>query len=242
MMPSGTITFHLVAPDPEFLYKLTMPFAYPVPPSVPDEEQVAAGVPGTGPYMLEAPMTDEGLTLVRNPHFQRLVAGGAARWVRGPDRVDLRGGTGGAGRGRRRWRSRPRVRSCGCSGRLEDLFVRFPAQVHTSPMARTFFAVLDTRVPPFDDVDVRRAMNLAMDRDRVVQIFGGEAAARTNVPATPAELPRVRALLPVHDEPRPRGGGVVDRPGHGGGSEARPSFRHGRDAGRGRVPPLLLAF
>ena len=46
---SGTITFHLVAPDPEFLYKLTMPFAYPVPPSVPDEEQVASGHPGHGP-------------------------------------------------------------------------------------------------------------------------------------------------------------------------------------------------
>ncbi|HEX6400005.1 MAG TPA: ABC transporter substrate-binding protein, partial [Actinomycetota bacterium] len=38
---SGTITFHLVAPDPEFVHKLTMPFAFPVPPSVPDEEQVA---------------------------------------------------------------------------------------------------------------------------------------------------------------------------------------------------------
>ena len=36
---SGTITFHLVAPDPEFVYKLTIPFAYPVPPSVPDEER-----------------------------------------------------------------------------------------------------------------------------------------------------------------------------------------------------------
>ena len=67
---NGTITFHLVAPDPEFLYKLTLPFAYPVPPSVPDEEQMTAGVPGTGPYMLEAPMTDEGLALVRNPHFR----------------------------------------------------------------------------------------------------------------------------------------------------------------------------
>jgi peptide/nickel transport system substrate-binding protein len=30
---SGTITFHLVAPDPDFLAKLTIPFAFPVPPS-----------------------------------------------------------------------------------------------------------------------------------------------------------------------------------------------------------------
>ena len=46
---TGTITFHLVAPDPEFLYKLTLPFAYPVPPSVPDEEQSDSGHPRHGP-------------------------------------------------------------------------------------------------------------------------------------------------------------------------------------------------
>ena len=27
-----TITFNLVEPDPDFPYKLTLPFAYPVPP------------------------------------------------------------------------------------------------------------------------------------------------------------------------------------------------------------------
>jgi peptide/nickel transport system substrate-binding protein len=46
---SGTITFHLVAPDPEFVYKLTIPFAYPVPPSVPDEKQARGGRSGHGP-------------------------------------------------------------------------------------------------------------------------------------------------------------------------------------------------
>ena len=68
--PSGTITFHLVAPDPDFLNKLTMAFSYPVPPSVPNEEQAQEGIPGTGPYMLEAPMTHEGLALIRNPFFR----------------------------------------------------------------------------------------------------------------------------------------------------------------------------
>ena len=45
MTRAGTITFHLVAPDPEFLYKLTMPFAYPVPPSTPDEQQKRRAFP-----------------------------------------------------------------------------------------------------------------------------------------------------------------------------------------------------
>ena len=144
---SGTITFHLVAPDPEFLYKLTMPFAYPVPPSVPDEEQAAAGVPGTGPYMLEAPMTDEGLALVRNPYFR--VWSPAARPDGYVDRIEWTFGV------------EPQAQveavaageadlafDADASERLEDLFVRFPAQVHTSPDAWTFFAVLDTEAHP----------------------------------------------------------------------------------------------
>ena len=86
-----SITFNLVEPDPEFLYKLTTPFAYPIPPSVPDAEQRLAGVPGTGPYALEAPMSAEGLTLLRNERIPGMVAGGPARRIRGSDRVDVRG-------------------------------------------------------------------------------------------------------------------------------------------------------
>ena len=130
---SGTITFHLMAPDPEFVYKLTIPFAYPVPPSVPDEEQVAAGVPGTGPYMLEAPMTDEGLTLVRNPNFR--VWSQAARPEGYVDRIEWPFGVEpeaqveavAAGE------ADLAIDAADAPGRLEELFVQSPAQVHTSP-------------------------------------------------------------------------------------------------------------
>jgi peptide/nickel transport system substrate-binding protein len=95
---AGMITFHLVEPDPEFLYKLTMPFAYPLPASISDSEGARArrGIPGTGPYMLEAPMTRKVLTLVRNRQFDA----GTARRVRGPDRMEVRAQAGCTGRGR----------------------------------------------------------------------------------------------------------------------------------------------
>ena len=131
-----TITFHLVAPDPEFLYKLTLPFAYPVPPSVPDEEQLTSGVPGTGPYMLEAPMTAEGLALVRNPHFH--VWSPAAQPDGYVDRIEWTFGV----------EQEAQVEAvaagdadvafdaCGTRTGSTEIFVRFPAQVHTSPTAR----------------------------------------------------------------------------------------------------------
>jgi peptide/nickel transport system substrate-binding protein len=211
---SGTLTFHLVAPDPEFVFKLTIPFAYPVPPSVPDKEQAAAGVPGTGPYMLEAPMTDQGLTLIRNPNF--LVWSTAARPDGYVDRIESRFGI----------EPTAQVKAVAAgeadlalnpadSERLEDLFVRFPAQVYTSPNPVTFFAVLDTQAPPFDDIDVRRAINFALDRDSIVQIFGGEAAARPTCQQLPPNFPGYEPYCPYTSNPGPGGEGSWSGPDMG---------------------------
>ena len=174
------------------------------------------------------------------PLLPGLVAGGTTRRIRGPDRVDVRGRARGAGRGRGRRRRRPRVR---CS------YLRTGSKSSSSGTRRRSVPlrtpdvcslILDTDAPPFDHVEVRRAMNLALDRDRVVQIFGGEASRTTHVSAAPAEFPRVRALLPVHERSGPEGPGALDRRGPGGSPEARPSLGHGGDAGHVRLPALLL--
>jgi YVTN family beta-propeller protein len=202
----GAITFHLRRPDPEFLYKLTLPFAYPVPPSVPDRKQVAAGVPGTGPYMLEAPMTDEGLTLVRNPNFR--IWSPAARPDGYVDRIEWTFGV------ERQARIEAVVAgeadlaldaAASGPGLLEEITVGYPGQVHTTPDAVTWFGVLDTGAPPFDSVDVRRAMNLAVDRDRVVQIFGGEAAASSTCQQLPPNFPGYKPYCPYTMDPGPEG-------------------------------------
>ena len=145
---TGTITFRLVDPDPEFLYKLTMPFAYPVPASTPDEQQVRAGVPGTGPYMLEAPMTEKKVALVRNDFF--LVWSPAAQPDGYVERIEWTFGL------------KPQAQveavvageadvafEASFSDRFEQILVQFAAQVHTSPSAATLYVVLDTDSPPF---------------------------------------------------------------------------------------------
>jgi len=201
----GTITFQLRRPDPEFLYKLTLPFAYPVPPSVPDQEQVAAGVPGTGPYMLEAPMRKrKGLALIRNPFFREWSQARPNGYV---DRIEWTFGV----------KAKEQIEAVAAGEadlafdarnapeRLENLFVRFPGQVQTSPDAVTWFGVLDTGTPPFDSVDVRQAMNYAVDRDRVVQIFGGEAAARSTCQQLPPNFPGYKPYCPYTTDPGPEG-------------------------------------
>ena len=243
---SGTITFHLVAPDPEFLYKLTLPFAYPVPPSTPDEEQVSAGAPGTGPYMLEAPMTSEGLTLLRNPQFhpwsQAAQPDGYAdriEWTFGMEpEAQVDAVVGGEA---------DLSFDASLSDRFEEILVRFSAQVHTSPDATTFFWPLNTREPPFDDVDVRRAINLALDRGRVVRIFGGETAARATCQQLPPNFPGYQPYCPYTMNAGPEGEGSWTAPDLG---EAQQIVRRSGTAGmrvvieylEGCCPPAILDY
>ena len=208
---TGTITFHLVGPDPEFMNKLTLPFAYPVPPSTPEKHQRRAGVPGTGPYKLEAPMTDEGVALVRNSLFH--VWSPLAQPDGYVDRIEWTFGI------------EPEAQVEAVSGgdadlafdvsasdRLDEVFVRFAAQVHTSPLPYTDFVVFDTDAPPFDDVDVRRAMNLALDRDRVVQIFGGEGVAVPTCQQLPPNFPGYKPYCPYTMDPGQGGEGSWTAP------------------------------
>ena len=69
-MDDAAVTFRLAKPDPDLAFKLAMPFAFPLPPSVPMEEQGFTPLPATGPYMVEA-TSEEGIELVRNPEFEQ---------------------------------------------------------------------------------------------------------------------------------------------------------------------------
>ena len=207
----STITFNLVDPDPEFLSKLTMGFAYPVPPSTPGKQQVKAGIPGTGPYMLDAPMTDEGLVLVRNPHFR--VWSPEAQPDGYVDRIEWT------------FRVEPNEQvdavatneadlalNAEASERPEEIFVRYAGRIHSSPDAKTFYLVLNTDSAPFDDPEVRRALNFALDRRRVVQIFGGDGTALPTCQQLPPNFPGYEPYCPFTSDPGPGGEGAWTAP------------------------------
>jgi peptide/nickel transport system substrate-binding protein len=157
---AGTVTFHLIAPDPDFVQKLAQPYAYALPATTPVEE-AHSPLPATGPYVVRDSPAE--VRYDRNPRFREW--SGAAQPQGYPDHIvwpkglsasrattlvergeaDLNINIGPAPRGHRR-----------------VLSTRFAGQLRVNPWLGTAFFFLNVRAKPFDDVRVRRALNFAL--------------------------------------------------------------------------------
>jgi YVTN family beta-propeller protein len=189
-----TVTFKLGAPDAEFLYKLTLPFAYPVPPGTPAQDVGAKPVPATGPYMIADYEPRAGIELVRNPNFKQWSA--AAQPDGYADEVVLRFGAQvtDVQRNDADWTGVP-------DERLDEIRTRYADQVRVFVRPHTNYMALNTRAAPFDDVRARRALNYAVDRKRVVAVFGGADQAAATCQVLPSNYPGYKRYCPYTLDP-----------------------------------------
>jgi peptide/nickel transport system substrate-binding protein len=78
---------------------------------------------------------------------------------------------------------------------------RHRAQVRVNPTMGTSFMFLNVRVAPFNDVRVRQALNLALDRARIVDSYGGPLAAQATCQVLPPGIPGYRRYCPYTRNP-----------------------------------------
>ena len=135
----------------------------------------------------------------------------------------------------------------GAAGRGQD---QHASQVHTNPQPATIALFLNTRLAPFDRLDVRRALNYAADRAAAVSAAGGPDVAAGDVPDPASALPGLPALLPLHRGSTTRR--KLDGAGPRQGACPRRPLRHARHedhrlvvgglagprAVRGEAPPV----
>lgn len=171
---AGTVVFHLTEPDGDLLYKLAMPFAVLLPPSVGMKAPAKRPLPATGPYRIAHFDGRREVRLERNPEFTSWSP--AVRPDGSPDAVVVR----------------YRVPARGAAERVSsgkvDIFPnaverltrqvaqirrRTPELIRYSPMPVTTWFSLNTRVAPFDNLDARRAVAFAFDRRAAARALGG---------------------------------------------------------------------
>jgi peptide/nickel transport system substrate-binding protein len=205
----ATIVFHLERPTGDILYRLAQPAAAPVPPEVAgcfsEAGEYGRFVMSNGPYMLMGSDTldasscdtlepisgydpDQFMNMVRNPSYDQATDENRQNYLDGFSLV--------------------------INTNVDDIYNRVlngdidlahgapPAAIlqqyltnpdlqdnlKSEPGDRTWYITMNLLVPPFDDVHVRKAANLVMDKAALIQATGGPT---TGDVATTIEPPAV---------------------------------------------------
>ena len=201
-----TVTFHLTRPDPDFLYKLADTSAYVLPGSTPWRPAGTHPLPATGPYMIATYEPRRLLRFVRNPFFHAWNS--AAQPAGYPDRIDIRiAGTADDairdvvdGKADVLWLSQPLTPKQ--ASRLE---VRYASQLHSDPSWNFQALFLNTRVPPFNRLDARKAINFAVDRAAATNAWGGPRLAQPTCQMLPPNFPDYSRYCPYTASSTERG-------------------------------------
>jgi peptide/nickel transport system substrate-binding protein len=180
-----TVVFHLSKLDPDFLFRLTdFGFSAPLPAGVPQRNAGYRPLPGTGPYRIAAASKQE-IRFVRNPFFREWSH--AAQPAGSPERIVWRFST--SHEQTIRWVASGRADwtfDLISPAELRTIRTRSPAQLHSNPIFAVEFLPLNTHLSPFDDRRVRQALNFAIDRRKIAQMYGGPfVAAPTCQPLVP---------------------------------------------------------
>jgi peptide/nickel transport system substrate-binding protein len=199
---AGTITIRLVRPDSEFLHALAVEGAL-VPARAARRPSVSPFLPGTGPYRVATFEPKREIRLVRNRHFR--VWSRDARPDGYPAEIrfhlsdDLEAGLAAVESGRADWTS---LSTAGLpASRQRGVLTRHADRVHNDLSPGTFWVFLNTRVAPFNDLRVRRALNYAIDRRRLIELVGGESRLRPSCQMLPPNFPGYRPYCPFTRNP-----------------------------------------
>jgi peptide/nickel transport system substrate-binding protein len=173
-----SITVRLKRPSADFINALASLFAAPVAQSTPSRDQTLKPIPSTGPYKISRVRWPKEFTLARNRYFRPTETVPATN----PDRIVVsivNGGRVALDRlvaGDADYAAVPIA-----AASLEQAKRKNRLQLRSHTDASTQYFFMNTTRPPFDDVRVRQAVNYALDRRRLVEIFGGRAVASENI-------------------------------------------------------------
>ncbi len=184
----NTVTINLIAPDPEFKYKLSVPHASILPASAPVNDAGTKPIPGTGPYYFASYNPNKQLVLKRNPYFKQWSKD--AQPAGYPDQITQSFGLTVEAQitaienGQADWtlESPP-------ADRLNEMGTKFASQTHVETLTAFWYAPMNTNLAPFNNIKARQAVNFAIDRNALVKIFGGPKLATPSCQVLPPGFP-----------------------------------------------------
>jgi peptide/nickel transport system substrate-binding protein len=178
---TGKITINLTSPQGDFENILATTFAALVPPNSPDKDMSSTPLPATGPYMIKSYKANKQAIVVRNPNFD--VSKFDGNVPKGnPDKmtIDILGDPGVAlqrvinGQDDYDFQQPP-------PDRLSTIQSKYANQIKVYTPANTYYFFMNNRVPPFDNLKARQAVEYAIDRSALVRVYGGLGQPTENI-------------------------------------------------------------
>ena len=190
---TGKITINLKAPQGDFENILATTFAALVPANSPAKDSSASPLPATGPYMIKSYKANKSAVVVRNPNFDASMFDGNVP-KGNPDKMtfDILGDPGVAlqrtinGQDDYDFQQPP-------PDRLSTIQSKYASQIKVYTPANTYYFFMNNKVPPFDNLKARQAVEYAINRQALVRVYGGLGQPTENI------LPPTYASYKKHD-------------------------------------------
>jgi peptide/nickel transport system substrate-binding protein len=180
---TGKITVQLNDPSGTFLNEVALMFAAPVPQSTPlDKDTTSNPPPASGPFMITNSDPPNSYTLEKNPQFKTVQAAGADLEDAHADKITIT------------QNKNQSAQAQAVQNNQSDFMVDPPPadllpQIESQNSDRfrfqdsinTYYFWMNTQKPPFDNLQVRQAVNYAIDPAALTRIFGGRLHATQQI-------------------------------------------------------------
>ena len=167
-----TVEIKLDSPRGDFLYILAMEFSHFVPCGTPASDQSTHPIPATGPYMVQSYRPNRSITMVRNPNYNDQIP---TMPTGNPDKVEATIITDPVAAyqrvisGQADYDYQPVP-----TDRLPEAQSKYKDQLRIYTNANTYYYAINNRIPPFNNIQARKAAQMAIDPQAIISgIYGG---------------------------------------------------------------------
>ena len=195
---AGTVTINLTQPDPGDLPEIGGSACGDCAGRLTHDRRRNPATARHGSLHIVAYDPNKQLKIVRNPHFKEWSADAQPDGY--PDEINYDFGlTDEAAinaiiNGEADWTLDPPP-----PDRLVEIGTKYKDQVHVNTLTAWWYAPMNVNIPPFNNEKARQAVNYAVDREALVNLFGGPVLA-AGLPSAAAGFPWPQAVLQLHPE------------------------------------------
>jgi peptide/nickel transport system substrate-binding protein len=189
---AGTVEIKLIKPQSDFEYILTTPFAALVPSSTPNKDTENPPPAADGPYYISSYKPSRSFVALRNPHWKPIpgIPTGNPNKIVAIMTNDLAQSAQYITSGQYDYDENTLP-----TDRLKQLQSKYGSQIKLWRTPSTYYFFMNQKLKPFNNLDARKAVNYAINRQTLVNLRGGLGVATENF--LPPTYPQYKKITPT---------------------------------------------